>query len=68
MTFIWEIKLYEMAKGFRVIIKGDGRTVEGQGPTPYKAYRWAENQLVRKPGFFIPDAAPAAPLGEGAGK
>ena len=55
MTFLWEIKLYEISThatpGFRVVIKGDGRTVKGQGSTVDKAFRAAEVQLVRKPPF-----------------
>jgi hypothetical protein len=49
MTFIWSITLYEIAKGFRVTIKGNGHTVNGEGPTPQAAHRAAECQLVVKP-------------------
>lgn len=54
MNFIWSITLYEIAKGFRVTIKGDGRTVHGEGPTPDDAHRRAEIQLVVKPWICAP--------------
>jgi hypothetical protein len=38
-----------MANGWRVVIKGDGRTVEGNGRTPQEAHRAAEIKLVVKP-------------------
>jgi hypothetical protein len=53
MKFLWDISLYEMARGYRCVIKGDGKTVTGQGETPYGAYRSAEIQLVIKPAFFL---------------
>jgi hypothetical protein len=49
VTFIWSITLYETAKGFRVTIKGCGRTVNGEGRTPQAAHRHADAQLVIKP-------------------
>lgn len=49
MQFIWSLTLYEMAKGFRVVISGDGRTVEGNGRTAQEAHRAAECKLVVKP-------------------
>lgn len=49
MTFIWSLTLYELAKGFRVVIKGNGHTVQGEGRTPQEAHRAAEIQLVVKP-------------------
>lgn len=49
MTFVWSLTLYQMKKGYRVVIKGDGRTVEGQGRTPKEAHRAAEIKLVVKP-------------------
>lgn len=53
MTFLWDITLYQMARGYRCVIKGGGRTVTGQGETPYGAYHSAEIQLVIKPAFFL---------------
>jgi len=49
MIFVWSLTLYETAKGFRVVIKGNGHTVTGNGPTPQAAHRAAECQLVVKP-------------------
>lgn len=49
MRFIWSLTLYQTAKGWRVKICGDGRTVEGNGRTPQEAHRSAECQLVIKP-------------------
>lgn len=52
MEFLWELKLYAMKPtGFRVVIKGDGKTVTTDGPTVETAYRTAEVQFVRKPPF-----------------
>jgi hypothetical protein len=52
MEFLWELKLYKMATtGFRVVIKGDGKTVTRDGPTVEAAYNSAEVQFVRKPPF-----------------
>lgn len=56
MTFVWELKLYEMANGrYRVVIAGDGKTVSGHGMTPHSAFRAADCQLVTHPAFFLPD-------------
>jgi hypothetical protein len=49
VIFIWSLTLYQSAKGYRVVIKGDGHTVTGEGPTPQSAHRSAECQLVMKP-------------------
>lgn len=49
MTFIWSLTLYQMAEGYRVVIKGNGHTVEGKGRTPQEAHRAAECKLVVKP-------------------
>ena len=49
MQFCWSLTLYQMVKGFRVIIKGDGRTVVGNGRTAQEAHRAAECKLVVKP-------------------
>lgn len=49
MQFCWSLTLYQMAHGYRVVIKGDGRTVEGHGRTPQEAHRAAECKLVVKP-------------------
>lgn len=49
VQFIWSITLYQMARGYRVVIKGNGRTVQGQGSTPQAAHRNAECKLVVKP-------------------
>ncbi len=52
MEFVWELKLYKLANGqFRVVSKGGGKTVTGNGPTVEAAYRAAEVQLVYKPPF-----------------
>lgn len=51
MRFLWHLKLYEMARGFRVVIAGDGQTVTRDGPTVEAAFRQAEVQFVRKPPF-----------------
>lgn len=55
MTCVWDIKLFVVANGYRVGITGGGRSVTGKGHTPYRAYRDAENKLLVKPGFFIPE-------------
>jgi hypothetical protein len=49
VTFIWSLTLYQTAKGYRVVIKGDGHTVTGEGRTAQEAHRAAECQLVVKP-------------------
>lgn len=49
MIFIWSLTLHQTAKGYRVVIKGDGHTVTGDGRTPQEAHRAAEIQLVVKP-------------------
>lgn len=53
MRRIWEIALREKSNGFRVTIKGRGKTIQGEGATPYRAYENAEQQLVVKPAFFL---------------
>lgn len=51
MEFVWELKLYKTAAGFRVVSKGGGATVTGNGPTVVAAWRAAEVQLIYKPPF-----------------
>lgn len=52
---IWDIKLYQTKNGYKVKIEGEGgclgqyKKVEAEAPTPHKAYRAAECQLVVKP-------------------
>jgi hypothetical protein len=57
MTINWSITLYQTAKGYRVVIKGDGHTVTGEGRTPQEAHRAAEGQLVVKPWVLAEGAA-----------
>lgn len=58
MRFVWQLKLYQMAKGWRCEICGEGKRAIGEGRTPYESYRHAEMQLVIKPAFFLsPDEA-----------
>lgn len=51
MRFLWHLKVYEMARGFRVEIAGDGQTITRDGPSVEAAFRQAEVQFVRKPPF-----------------
>ena len=50
---IWDIKLYQTKKGYKVKIEGgclgQYKKVSAEAPTPHKAYRAAELQLVVKP-------------------
>lgn len=52
MRFLWRVKLYEMAKGYRVELAGMGRTVTGEGSTIGAAYRAADCKLIYHPPFI----------------
>lgn len=53
MEKVWDIKLYKTKAGYKVKIEGGDfgqyKKVEAEAPTPHKAYRAAECQLVVKP-------------------
>jgi len=49
MELIWDIKLYKTKAGYKVKIAGEGGKVEAEAPTPHKAYKCSEVQLVIKP-------------------
>jgi hypothetical protein len=52
MRFLWNVKLYEMANGYRVELSGMGKTVIGNGSTIMRAYRAADCQLIYHPPFI----------------
>ena len=50
MIMIWDIKMYQLLSGrYRVTIRGEGGSAQGDGATPYDAYHNAEIRLVVKP-------------------
>lgn len=50
MILLWDIQMYRMVSGwYRVTIRGEGGSAQGDGATPYEAYQNAENRLVVKP-------------------
>ena len=55
MVKIWDIKLYQTKKGYKVIIKGSdpelgiNQCVDMEAPTPQQAYDWCTNRLTVKP-------------------
>ncbi len=50
VILIRDIQMFKMVTGwYRVTIRGEGGSAQGDGATPYDAYRNAESRLVVKP-------------------